>query len=54
MNKDKKIEMKSEIEELNKLLNEIKEFLKSTQMENTNVGMKIREKCNDWLKRIGK
>ena len=53
MKKNKKNEIECEIEELIKLLNEIKEFLKSTEMDNTNVGMEIQEKCNNWLKKIG-
>jgi uncharacterized FlaG/YvyC family protein len=45
---------KEETEDLAKFLTKVQDFLESTELENTNVGMDIHEKCNDWLIKIGK
>jgi hypothetical protein len=53
-NKKTMIIDKEEIEDLAKFLTKVQDFLESTEMENTNVGMDIQEKCNDWLIKIGR
>ena len=45
---------KEETEDLAKLFTKVQDFLESAELENTNVGMDIHEKCNDWLVKIGK
>lgn len=45
---------KEETEDLAKLLDSIQEFIVSTEMETTNAGMKLYDKCNEWLVKIGK
>lgn len=44
---------KEEQEDLKELLDKVQEFIESTKKEKTNVGMKLYEKCNDWLIKIG-
>jgi hypothetical protein len=45
---------KEESEDLAKLLDEVIEFIEQTEKEQTNVGMKLYDKCNDWLVKLGK
>lgn len=45
---------KEEQEDLANLLDKVQEFLESTEMEKTNVGMILYDKCNDWLVKLGK
>jgi uncharacterized FlaG/YvyC family protein len=53
-NKKTMIIDKEETEDLAKLFTKVQDFLESAELENTNVGMDIHEKCNDWLVKIGK
>lgn len=43
-----------ETEDLAKLLEETIEFIEQTEKENTNVGMKLYDRCNEWLIKMGK
>lgn len=52
--KDYMIIDKEEVEELASLLEKTKDFIEQTEMEATNVGMKLYEQCNDWLVKIRK
>ena len=45
---------KEETEDLAKLLEETIEFIEQTEMESTNVGFKLYDKCNEWLIKLGK
>jgi len=44
---------KEEQEDLKELLDKVQEFIESTKKEKTIVGMKLYEKCHDWLIKIG-
>ena len=39
--------------ELSNLLRKVQDFLESSELENTNVGIDIYEKCQDWLVKLG-
>ena len=43
-----------EQENLGELLENIIEFIEQTEKENTNIGMKLYDECNDWLIKLGK
>lgn len=45
---------KEEQEDLAKLLEKVIEFIEQTKKEKTNVDMKLYERCNDWLIKLGK
>ena len=45
---------KEEQEDLTKLLEKVIEFLETTEMEKTNVGMRLYDDCNEWLIKLGK
>ena len=43
-----------EKEDLAKLLERVIEFLEQTEKDQTNVGMKLYDGCNEWLVKMGK
>lgn len=45
---------KEEQEDLAQLLEKVIEFIQQIEKENTAVGMKLYDRCNDWLVKIGK